>query len=136
MAQPVFFGAIYIHFWEMLALPFYLLVIYLIANNIKRKNIDKNPFYKFYVWGLFVKIAGGIGFVLVYLFYWNGGDTTSYFESSMAFKNLLLSDPGAWLINEFGTANHEHLSLFNLLIQGIHYHTFILTCKPIWYLGL
>ncbi len=111
MAQTVFFGYLYIHFWEWIALPFYLLIIYIIANNYRRKHKD-NPIYKFYIWGLFAKIIGGIAFVLVYLFYWNGGDTTSYFESSMAMKNLLLSDPISYFINEFGSANHEHLSLF------------------------
>jgi hypothetical protein len=114
MAPSTYFGDIYIHFWELLALPFYLLIIYLIANNVMIRRVGKNPLYKFYVWGLFAKIVGGISFVLIYLFFYHGGDTTAYFESSMAMNNLFFSSPFSWFQNEFGSANAEHFSLFSM----------------------
>jgi len=101
-----------IHLWEVLALPFYLLFIYLIADAVKRKRIEQNPFYKYYVWGIFAKIIGGISFVLIYLFFYPGGDTTAYFQSSLAMKNLFLSDFSSWVLNEFGSNSYEHFSLF------------------------
>ncbi len=113
MAETVYFGYIYIHLWELLALPFYMGIILLIANFYKRRKIQSNPIYKFYTWGLLAKMFGGIGFVLVYLYVYNGGDTTNYFESSMAMNNLLSTDFSAWLQNEFGSANWEHFSLFS-----------------------
>lgn len=112
MFETEYFGTITIQLWEILALPFYLLFIYLIANRIKQKRIKKNPLYKFYVWGLFAKIVGGICFVLIYMYHWRGGDTTSYFESSMAMKNLLLTSPSDWFLNEFGKNSYENFSLF------------------------
>lgn len=93
-------------------MPFYLLLVYIFATAYKRKKIETNPIYKFYVWGLFAKIGGGLGFVLVYLFVYHGGDTTNYFESSMAMNNLLTSDFTAWVQNEFGSSSWEHFSLF------------------------
>ena len=112
MFQTVYFGTVTMQLWEFLALPFYLLVIYLIATRIKQNKIEQNPQYKFYVWGLFAKILGGIGFVVVYLYYWHGGDTTAYYESSLAMKNLLWASPVDWFLNEFGGNTYEHFSLF------------------------
>lgn len=109
-----YFGTITIQLWEMLALPAYLLIIYIIANRYKQKKIEQNPVYKFYVWGLFAKIVGGIGVVVVYMYYWSGGDTTAYYESSAAMKNLLISSPMDWFVNEFGKDTPEHYSLFSL----------------------
>lgn len=109
-----YFGTITIQLWEMLALPVYLLIIYLVANRIKQSRIKDNPVYKFYVWGLFAKIFGGIGIVLVYMYYWSGGDTTGYYESACALKNLLISSPADWFVNEFGANTNEHYSLFSL----------------------
>ncbi len=114
MIPTTYFGYIYIHTWELFALPFYLLIIYLIANRYKRKKIQENPIYKFYVWGVFAKIAGGIAFVLIYLYFYPGGDTTGYFECSMAMNNLFFVDPVSWMHNELSNASPEHYSLFNL----------------------
>jgi hypothetical protein len=113
MFESVYFGTIRIQPWEILALPFYLLIIYIIANRIKRKRIDENPLYKFYVWGLFAKIIGGIGLVIIYMYWWNGGDTTSYYESALAMKNLLVSSPADWFVNEFGKNTYDNFFLFS-----------------------
>lgn len=112
MFDSVDSGTILIQPWEIVALPFYLLVIYVIASRIKKNNIEENPLYKFYTWGLFAKIIGGICLALVYLFVYHGGDTTAYFDSSVAMKNLLTSSPADWFVNEFGGNTNEHFSLF------------------------
>ncbi len=114
MVETVYFGYLTIHPWELLALPFYLLFIYVIARRVKARNIEKNPLYKYYIWGLFAKIAGGFFFVYIYLYVYNGGDTTAYFESSMAMRNLLATSPSSWLLNEFGANSPEHWSLFSV----------------------
>jgi hypothetical protein len=112
MFDTVDSGTLTIQPWELLALPFYLLVIYFIANSIKRSNIEQNSLYKYYVWGLFAKIIGGICLALVYMYVYRGGDTTGYFQSSIAMKNLLLTSPVDWFLNEFGANTREHFSLF------------------------
>ena len=70
MVETVDFYGITIHLWEILALPFYLLFIYLVANTIKLKRIEQNPFYKYYVRGLFTKISGDwvlLSFTYIYI---------------------------------------------------------------------
>jgi len=113
MFPTSYFGIITIQLWEIIALPFYLLLIYFIAKRVQRKRIEQNPLYSFYVWGLFAKIAGGLALALIYMYNWSGGDTTSYFESCMAMKNILLTSPVDWFVNEFGKNSQEHFSLFS-----------------------
>ena len=106
------FGYLYIHLWEWLALPVYLFIIFLIAYFYKKRKEEKEPMYRYYVWGLMVKIFGGIVFGLIYMYYYKGGDTFSYYESALAMKNLLFHSPLSWLQNEFGRGNAAKMSLF------------------------
>ncbi len=78
----------YASVWDILLPPLYLIVIFFIANNIKRKYIKNVPEYKYFIPGLFAKILGGISFTLVYLFYYKGGDTLNYYYSSCCLLNL------------------------------------------------
>jgi hypothetical protein len=106
------FGHLYIHLWEWISLPFYLLIIYFISKYYQERRIAKNPVYKFYQRGLYIKILGGIFFALIYYYYYKGGDTFSYFESAMVMKNTMFESFSAWFKNEFGQANDANFSLF------------------------
>ena len=112
MVETVNFGYIYIHAWEWLALPVYLFVIFILAYLYKKKKDQEDSLYKYYVWGLMVKIGGAIFFGLIYFYYYHGGDTFAYYESALTMKNLLFESPHSWLLNEFGSGNASNMSLF------------------------
>ena len=81
--------------FDLLLTPVYLIIIYFIASYIQYRNIKKHPFYKFYTKGLMVKLIGAISVCLIYQFYYSGGDTIAYFETSRAIlkmsnKNILV----------------------------------------------
>lgn len=83
-----------ITYFDWLLLPFYILIIYIIAARIKNKNIRKNPIYEYYIWGLFTKISGAIGLCLIYVYYYGeGGDTLNYHSDSSVLINLLFHSP-------------------------------------------
>ncbi len=67
----------------------YLSIILLIAYFYQRKHIENNPVYRYFIYGLFFKIFLGIAFCMIYIFYYEGGDTTGYYRSSEACINLL-----------------------------------------------
>jgi hypothetical protein len=73
--------------WSIILI--YLIIILIFAYFHQKKNLEKNPIYKYFLPGLFFKIFLGIGFCLVYTFYYGGGDTTGYFRSSEACINLI-----------------------------------------------
>ena len=83
-------------------LDFFVFIIYLVVFGIllssaKKKNIEKNPAYKYFLTGFYVKLLFAFIFSFIYLFYYKGGDAINYFWSTRAVTNLLLSKPQAAL---------------------------------------
>lgn len=100
--------------WDFVLLPIYLLLVLLIANNVVKKNIDKNPLYKYYKKGLFAKIGGGLVLCLVYtLYYPEGGDSTGYFTSAVAVSNVLSKSFSAFASIVSGNLTYENWSFFD-----------------------
>lgn len=79
--------------WDFVLTPIYILLIYLVAYVIKSTQIKKNPEYEYFIKGISFKIFGGIAFALVYVFYYNGGDTHTYFLDSRVVSNMFFIDP-------------------------------------------
>lgn len=104
----------FLSIYDVLLPPFYLFVIFIIARNYQRKQIKKHPEYKYYVSGLFAKIFGGIGVVLIYVFYYGGGDTIGYFEGSTYMSNVLIDKSvTGWASIMAGNLTPENWSLFD-----------------------
>jgi hypothetical protein len=78
--------------FDLLLPPIYIFLAWLIANFIKNKNVYNHPEYKYFTYGLLAKIAGSIALGSVYFFYYEGGDTTNYFESARAYDNLFFKN--------------------------------------------
>ena len=62
------------------------------ATVIRSRNIQKFSEYKYFIQGLIFKLIGVSAFFLVYLFYYEGGDTANYFLGTQAIGNLLIQD--------------------------------------------
>ena len=75
---------------EILFSSIYLLIILFIGLMIKLRYQKKHPEYKYFVKGLLLKLVGVTAFCMVYLLYYGGGDTISYFKGSNAISNLLI----------------------------------------------
>ena len=69
-----------------------MLLIFFVGNVILINNKKNIPEYHYFNRGLLFKLAGVSAFCLIYLFYYEGGDTTNYFRGSKAISNLLLQD--------------------------------------------
>ena len=77
---------------DLILVPLYLFVIIGLARLIKSNNINKYPEYKYFVKGLWFKIIGVIAFISIYLIYYRGGDTITYFKGAKALGELILND--------------------------------------------
>jgi hypothetical protein len=60
-----------------------------------------------------VKLIGTVGFVLVYTFYYDGGDTTAYFQGAKVITNLYAQNPQVATSILLGDLSPENYSLFN-----------------------
>lgn len=84
-----------ITFYDWLLVPFYLFFIFIIAQFIRRRHIEENPEYKYFLSGLAVKILGAISLAMIYVFYYKGGDTLGYYHDGMCWNRLLVENPSA-----------------------------------------
>ena len=82
---------------DFILTPLYLIIVFLFARSTVSRKIDNEPYYKYFIPGLFVKIFGGIGVCLIYLFYYGGGDTVSYFTDGRTLVDLLMYNPKAFI---------------------------------------
>lgn len=113
MIKTEYQGYIDIQAWEYALIPLFLLVIFLITSSIRNRRIKKNPEYKYYLWGLYAKIIGGLMFALIYVFYYGSGDTISYYESGRAMANMLEKNPVAFFKIWFLPASPELFAYFD-----------------------
>lgn len=117
------FGKVPIELWEY-PVFFLLLVIILIASGrIKARNIEAQPAYRFFLWGLWAKVFGGLIFGVIYVFYYRGGDTTSYYECALAHCNLFTHDLSDFFKTYLGGGTQEIKSIFTSR-----------TGSPMWYM--
>ena len=82
-----------IDIYDLLLSPFYLIVIFFIANRYRRNNyvIRKKTHYQYFLPALTCKIIGGISLCLIYTYYYtDGGDVTNYYYTSCTCVNVLL----------------------------------------------
>jgi hypothetical protein len=107
------YGQVPIEIWEFPALILILVLMTIFGSRYQRIKCRKDDSYRFFLRGMWLKVLGGIMFGAIYVFYYGGGDTTSYYECAMAFVNLLLEDPGAFFQAFFGDGSVETKSLFN-----------------------
>jgi len=88
----------FITIYDYLLLPFYLLVIYLVAYRFRNKYYPEgHPWRPYFIPGLTVKIAGAIFIGMLYQYYYSGGDTANYFLQGRVVNSAFSDSPGVWL---------------------------------------
>jgi hypothetical protein len=97
-----------IAFWEFPVLVIFIAVVGLVHSRKKNQEIVKHPEYRYYLWGLYSKIMGGVAFALIYVYYYDNGDTISFFLSSVPLVELFLKDPGLYLQALFADNSMEN----------------------------
>ncbi|TXB67278.1 hypothetical protein FRY74_03575 [Vicingus serpentipes] len=100
--------------WDFFLTPIYILVICVIGYIIKNTQIKKKSEYKYFLAGLTFKLLGGIAFALVYVFYYDGGDTHSYFLDACSLGRLFFKEPSAAfsiLMNNLTPENHTYFNI-------------------------
>lgn len=86
----------YLQVWDFILGPIYIMVIYFIAKRRAARKMEEEPYYEYFARGILFKMFGAIFFCLIYTIYYNGGDTTAYFESSVCITKLFFRNMGAF----------------------------------------
>lgn len=79
--------------WEWILVPGLIIIIYFLGARYKAKKIGSNPEYKYFLTALLLKIGAGLFFGIIYVFYYGGGDTISYYSSAIPLSRLFWETP-------------------------------------------
>ena len=83
----------FLSFVDLIVPPIFFIIFYFIAQSIKYRHIETNSSYRYYYPGLLVKLIGSILICLVYVFYYEGGDTTSYYRDCVSISKAFFKHP-------------------------------------------
>jgi hypothetical protein len=111
--ETYYYGKIPIEMWEYVAFVGVLFCIWLFSGIILRGRIQQQPQYRFFLWGLWAKVLGGFAFAVTYIFYYGGGDTVAYYQSTIALCKLFYHDLPTFFEVYFSPASFEVSSVFS-----------------------
>jgi hypothetical protein len=83
----------FLTFVDLIVPPIFFIIFYFTAQSIKFRHIETNSSYRYYYSGLLVKLIASILICLVYVFYYQGGDTTSYFRDCVSISKAFIKHP-------------------------------------------
>ena len=103
----------YLTIVDLILTPIYIFIIYSFSRIVQKSKLDTNPEYKYYLRALTMKIIGALSLCFIYTFYYNGGDTTGYFDDSLSVNKLLFQNPAAGVDVIINGLSFEKLFYFN-----------------------
>lgn len=128
--------------FDLLLTPLYILGAYAYGYYVTKKNIRTNPEYAYFTSGLMTRVFGAIAIGLVYFFYYTGGDTTNYFQTSVAYGNLIFKSQDDFWLGWLGDSRGYYLPFDESTGYPVYYprdhHSFFVVrlLIPITALGL
>lgn len=69
-----------------------ILFVLMLTYIAFQKKYNNTPLKKHFIWGFIFKVLGCISFIIVYSFYYKGGDTFNYFYNVQGFRTLIFED--------------------------------------------
>lgn len=84
-----------IHPFEWVMLGIYCIVIFGLTFSRQVIKQRANPLYRFFFRAVLVKVISSIVFCLIYIYYYQGGDTVSYYETARSLVNLSMKSLSA-----------------------------------------
>src|SRR5688500_18668890 len=97
---------------DLILTPLYLLLVFMIASYIQKRNEHRNPVYRYFTKAVMAHAFGAVALCLIYTLYYNGGDTVNYFDSSYTVLNLWPKHKWEMFDVLMGNTSMENYSLF------------------------
>jgi hypothetical protein len=103
----------YITLWDWLLSFMYMGMAMMVFWVYIRFAKNDDPAYRWFIPALFFKFLGGIAVLMIYGYYYPGGDTFSYFDNTKILIRLTSTDPGAVFNFLMGDNSWESFSYFS-----------------------
>lgn len=107
---------------DIILTPLYLVFAFLILIVIKKRFIQDETDKYFIIKAFYLKIIGGFAAGFLYIFYYNGGDTTFYFEATKLVSNYLSNNPFDFFYIFFSSnlKNSDNFEVLKLISQNAY----------------
>ncbi len=79
--------------FDLVLFPIYFAVIYFFGNRYRQRLSPDPLLYKYYGRALIIKLTSSFVFCLVYMYYYEGGDTSGYYHWCNQWFAFLFNDP-------------------------------------------
>lgn len=99
--------------FEILLPPFYIITIVMMALKYSNARKSRDKIYEYFMPGLLLKMFGALALGWVYYFYYLGGDTVNYFNTSCSMVDLLLKNPDDFNYIYFGEPKQSEYFILN-----------------------
>lgn len=107
---------------DFLLLPFYLGIFYKIAYSFRNKYYPKgHPWRNYFIPALSYKIIGAIFISFIYVYYYEGGDTTNIYDNAYYINKIFSESLGTWLELITRTISKNDPVFFNYA-DGIYFY--------------
>jgi hypothetical protein len=90
----------FLGFLDAVSIVIWFIIILTSINSMYQKNSSKTH-YRFYKNAFYAKFISAIVFSIIYIQFYEGGDSTAYWDTAQKFYNLLLEKPGAFFTELF-----------------------------------
>lgn len=82
--------------YDFLLLPIYLAILYVLALRKKNKHSGDPLYNQYFLRGLNFKFLGALAYAAIYIYYYQGGDTISFYYAINPLFKLFFTEPGAY----------------------------------------
>jgi hypothetical protein len=79
--------------YDLALYPIYYIIIYLLGNNYRKRLAPDPILYKYYGQALNLKMISSFLYCMVYMYYYNGGDTTGFYHWTDQWLKYFFKDP-------------------------------------------
>ena len=124
-------GVIDFQWFEYVLIPLILAIIFVVARLDISRNQSENEEYRYLMPALIFKLFAGTFFGLIYVFYYGGGDTISYYSSAVPLERVFWNSPSDYF-NLLFTSSELNGNVMNTT----YYNTFTMeTGYPLSYIS-
>jgi hypothetical protein len=97
------------------ALWFFIL---LFIANFRKTSIENSELRRFFMPMMYFKFLMGICFMLVYVFYYKGGDNTAFWQGGIKMNKLLFASPSAYFSDLFNFDSNAQRDIYAYSYTG------------------
>ncbi len=80
--------------FDLMLIPLFLVLIYFLGSRARAKYAGNTVLFKYFGQAMWAKVLSAMAFCIIYMYYYNGGDTMAYYHWGHEWIKFLGDNPG------------------------------------------